>query len=65
MKNREKLMKMALIDMLYLANGRERPVKDVCIISRLLDSKTQIKCPENVNCYNCISMWLNKDISHQ
>lgn len=65
MKNREKLMKMALIDMLYLANGGERSVKDICVIKRLSESQTQIECPANVNCYNCISMWLNKDASHQ
>lgn len=64
MKNREKLMKMALIDMLYLANGRECSVGDMCVVRRLSESQTQIECPTNINCYNCISMWLNKNVNH-
>lgn len=40
MKNREKIMKMALIDMSYFAKDRECTNKDMCVVGRLQEQST-------------------------
>jgi len=74
MRNREKLSKMAQIDLLYsMAENRLRsPVKGPCILY-LLDQKPRIIgliCPSDNKdikaqcdeCYKCIAEYLNEEV---
>lgn len=68
MRNREKLSKMAQIDLLYsMAENRLRsPVKGPCILF-LLDPwncNIGLNCPKKSSqkCYDCIAKYLNMDM---
>lgn len=62
MKSREELGKMALIDLLYKANGQEKPFGNpymACVV-RNLSGKGR-SCHRKSGCYNCIAAYLNEE----
>lgn len=55
MTNSDKLHEMALIDALYILNGKESPKG--CIIENAAGHK---KC-RDINCYGCLQRWLREE----
>ena len=60
MKNRHRLMNMALVDMLYKANGEEKPHGNPYISCVVRNLGGKEPCGGR-NCYECICEYLNKE----
>lgn len=58
MTNSDKLHEMALIDALYVLNGKESPKG--CIIENAAGQK---KC-RDINCYGCLQRWLREEVEN-
>lgn len=57
MKNRERLMKMAQIDMLTEINSK---MPCYCVVQALGDETKPVTCDNK--CYDCISEFLNEEV---
>lgn len=64
MKNRDWLMKLSLIDLLYEANGKENPEAHLCIIDKLEGNEQPTEC-RSLECYECLREWLNEEKAHK
>lgn len=66
MKNRERLLKTSLCDMLIeMSKGLLEKQKGICVLDSFMDSDAVFaRCNGTEHCRDCIAEWLNEE-THQ